>query len=932
MRERINRWLRLGAAGLFWSWHAVYLALLAFGLVPYALVPLLESWIAGRSPLGFVLTVCALCLLPVGSAWLGWRWRADPGRLFRLFYGALGPLVALLFFRLIFLREVGGAAAWMLAWAGAGGVYYAASLARPLAAGASASARGARLVGGAALLGVGLWAGLMMSFYALPLVGTIAQAGWQIAGELLHFDWIMPLLEGLGELLRELWAEGPRVIWFFFLGSLVGLTFAYTMTLAAGLPLAMTALYIDAWRRAFRSFAGAAGASAALAVTGAVLAAGGLGFGAVSEQPQARAFELLEAPPADDDARRALLAQEAEIREGLTNAYLASWRYIGATADARHIESIWRESLGVREATWLSDLYAWAARPLLYDGEDMSADRERARAAYAAFFDASIQELERQAVLDALRATYDTAQVEAGLLDAGERVVRLARQDVSVDSAGDLAEVTVHEVYANQTLDRQEIYYTFSLPRSAAVTGLWLGESPDRGEAFAYTVAPRGAAQEVYRAERARRVDPALLEQVGPQQYRLRAFPIPAKPSRYEEAAPMHLWLTYATPARGGAWPTPALLEARNIYWDEDTERTLGGAPAPPTEGWFAPLIEADAAAPRAHVADLGDGLWVHAEPVADERRAPAAGRRMAVALDRSYSMASRAGEVADALRFLREHVAPQSEVDLYLMSAPARGAAPERVDLAGFDASGAVWFGGQDLYGLIEDAHAASRGAGPYDLMIVLTDGGGDRLATDREPFEVGAPLWLVHLGGDMPAVYDDATLEMVQASGGGVAATAQEAQRRDALVAASSRPGVIDVADGYVWSLLPGAPAAASEPAFASLGARQLVNLMTREMNTGRLEDLDALHAVAARHHVVTAWSSMIVLVDERQREALRRASEAADRFEREVETGEEEIAGAEGLKSLTATPEPEEWALILAALCVAAAGARRREFASS
>jgi hypothetical protein len=65
------------------------------------------------------------------------------------------------------------------------------------------------------------------------------------------------------------------------------------------------------------------------------------------------------------------------------------------------------------------------------------------------------------------------------------------------------------------------VYY-FSLPESAVITGVWLGDSPDRNQRYEYTVAPRGAAQAVYRNEVRRNMDPALVEQIGPRQYRLR--------------------------------------------------------------------------------------------------------------------------------------------------------------------------------------------------------------------------------------------------------------------------------------------------------------------------------------------------------------------------------------------------------------------------
>lgn len=60
----------------------------------------------------------------------------------------------------------------------------------------------------------------------------------------------------------------------------------------------------------------------------------------------------------------------------------------------------------------------------------------------------------------------------------------------------------------------------------AVLTGVWLGNSPDPNARFPFQVAPRGAAQAVYRNETRVIRDPALLEQIGPRQYRLRIFPI----------------------------------------------------------------------------------------------------------------------------------------------------------------------------------------------------------------------------------------------------------------------------------------------------------------------------------------------------------------------------------------------------------------------
>jgi putative PEP-CTERM system integral membrane protein len=122
------------------------------------------------------------------------------------------------------------------------------------------------------------------------------------------------------------------------------------------------------------------------------------------------------------------------------------------------------------------------------------------------------------------------------------------------------------------------------LPESAVITGLWLGDTNKLGDRFPFVVAPRGAAQQVYNDQVRQRVDPALLEQVGPRQYRLRAFPIPVRstPRRGESPQPqeMHLWLTYKVMQQQAGWALPQLAEKRNIFWNDDTKRTYNGQEA----------------------------------------------------------------------------------------------------------------------------------------------------------------------------------------------------------------------------------------------------------------------------------------------------------------------------------------------------------------
>jgi hypothetical protein len=79
----------------------------------------------------------------------------------------------------------------------------------------------------------------------------------------------------------------------------------------------------------------------------------------------------------------------------------------------------------------------------------------------------------------------------------------------------------------------------------------------------------------------------------------------------------------------------------------------------------------------------------------------------------------------------------------------------------------------------------------------------------------------------------------------------------------------------------------------------------------NIDQIDTLDHLHAIATEHGVVTPYSSMIVLVQERQQELLDKLEARGDRFLREYE----EVGETEAQNALTVTgvPEPEEWLLL-------------------
>ncbi len=76
---------------------------------------------------------------------------------------------------------------------------------------------------------------------------------------------------------------------------------------------------------------------------------------------------------------------------------------------------------------------------------------------------------------------------------------------------------------------------------------------------------------------------------------------------------------------------------------------------------------------------------------------------------------------------------------------------------------------------------------------------------------------------------------------------------------------------------------------------------------MNLETLDELDAIHAIAKTYKIVTPYSSMIVLVNDEQREALRLAEVATDRFNRKVEDGKENLTAPNNPLNSVTVPEP-------------------------
>lgn len=954
MTELVSKksWKEWAAVRLFWSWNVIYLSFMVFGFAPRILPETIASVRSGLIPLVYFLDALVLSLIPVGVVLLGLTLlRRSPERLFALGYVVEGPLMLILAVRFFIIRQATASFNVLMGIAIVGMAAFLWSLLDQDGDFRSSRPRyrwvpTLRLFGLTFMLLTSLYAAVWIAFYAAPMIAFIFQ---QIGYMLTH---LAQFFRDFGQFLRGFFSGGWVWLPFALLGFALLL---YTMTLFVLTPIAVPVLSVRAW---LRSLADQPGGQPVwiprMAVFSALVLSIAL-FTTANQQPQKNAFALLQRQPASLEAARDLLAQEKTIRAGLLNAYLAPFRYSSALGEVSHIRWIYEDIMNLSRgsAVKVQKLYESIALPLLYQPvhaqtgdnlvDNLAFQREPDEAAglYQHFFDVPIAVAERDEIVRAARSTWSSDQAEQAWQAVDEREVHLARQEVTITEHGDWAEVELYEVYENRTRTQQEVIYYFNLPETAVITGLWLGSTADREARMAFQVAPRGAAQAVYRNEVRRQVDPALLEQIGPRQYRLRAYPVPAMTVTWNEsrtaqvdqtAPPLHLWMTYTTLAVDGAWPLPNLAYCRNVYWDDFTERLINGSPALAKDGLWIPstsIIPA-AAAPASHRFDFPDGQSVLAQP-AGSSSTPAlpADVRLAVVLDRSKSMEAHAADVTSAIAAIQSAAGGAARIDVYLTSSQFRGQKPEMVSLADFDPQTVLYFGGQNPAELIAQFEQVQSGRA-YDAVIVLTDDTAYELgASELDVAIPDAPLWMVHLGEKIPLGYDDKTLDAIQASGGGTEGNIVHALNRIAIALenrAAPGPMTQDLVDGYLWTVLPTSeiqekPTRGGDRSDAPLLARQLI--LAEQRRSGgeikQLQTLDALHTLAQQYGIVTPYSSMIVLVNARQESILEHLEDQEDRYERELEDLKNTTPTTQ--VPLSGVPEPEEWLLLsLVALMVA------------
>lgn len=898
-----TKWLKWCGWLVYFIWHLIYVIVAVALILPYVTLPVINSVRIDAAPYHYAAYTSIVVALPFFSLLLVFfRFRKDVAAALKLFYGVELPLMLLLLLRVFLFRDAQFAAQLALFHIGIGIAGYFAMLWYP-ANPADKAGKYLDITLSTIVALVGVYLGLLLGISFFPTACFMLEGLWQ---NLLNIDWSV-----LADFLKHL-VSNP-------LSTLSVVLFFITAVFFFTTPLVLIFSYLHQFFLRFR-----ATSPLMIAVVLLVVAFESLVFTMISKQPQLEAFNLTEETPVDPYGQRLLVKKAGSIKKGLLNAYLAPYRFVSTTGTSRSLKKSYTEIFGEKSiiADFAQNVFTTLASPFLYQGEDFEKDKKLAADRYSQFFDTPIEKGERETILAAVKATWENEENQAGLMNAASHYVYLKEQSIKVTEHDDLATVTITQSLENQTYRPQEVLFHFSLPEDAVITGLWMSDDIGNPEKFPHVVSPRGAAQSVYKAEVSRRIDPALLEKVGPLQYRLRAFPIPArvvetgkKQNRYSDTfrdytvAPVSVQFQYLVSIDDqGCWPLPELLEKRNVYWDRKTVRSF----EPESQKDWLPtaLKPSQPKVPKIHTAVVNNKV-IRAVPRDARQPASILPGPIAVLIDGSFSMNRVQLRLLEQLEWLQG-----AGIDHELFFCRERC---EKIEI--HDLDDLVHFGDSQLLKQLSDWNDNQKtDTKDYSSVFVLTDAGSYELSPDKEKtlHSPAKPLWLIHLSEKLPYAYDDAVIDAVNDSDGGIARTLSEAVEmfswKQQTGQTVNEDQLIEVSKKFFWYLADETTAEPDLTGFATMAAGHLIERLAANSDKNRLKELDRIHAIARQYDIVSFYSSMLVLVEDRQRELLEKAEARDDRFEREIETGAENLTKPMDPFAVPGVPEPEEWALLL------------------
>jgi putative PEP-CTERM system integral membrane protein len=604
-----------------------------------------------------------------------------------------------------------------------------------------------------------------------------------------------------------------------------------------------------------------------------------------------------------------LVPHEGEIKRAFEDITNIRSRYLMAKSDNYFKDAYTYIGFGNFASEMIQQAFTTIAYPLVYQG---SLDRNQE--AYNNFeyvFGKTLTQ--NQYYYDYYQPTYEY------------KAVNLVGRTISAktDYNNLLATITFEEEYKNTTYQNQEVIYEFSLPADSVVTELKLGADLE----FGGVIAPKNAATQTYEAELRRRRDPALLEQTGPNQYRLRVFPIPPLSDMTTlNGRDQKVQFKYVTSLTQSGYPLPVFSKKQNLndsdaiikvlidgtvaekrtnnenfVYNSSLDKTIKdlctNKSIITTHNQFgsidAYLIPNIVNINSENYSCDGNGLNL-AKSVK--------GMKIALLFDVSYIEAGKnvleeriinVQEVMALQASGESNLAANNSIDVYkfndLVSEPIKLTENNNGDVLGFTFNMSSYFGTSD------PEKAINQLRGNYDFAIIITPGTKDSPFKQSLSLRKDFPVYIVH-EEKIPPYVIKATSELIQ-SGGSTFTNFNEALNFAILTKLHESKdnkeflspgawfsyylpinnGLFDIQNISSFLIDNNDPALAL---FAKAYLNEKMQRKSGELNS-QVDYLDQITAFAQKNSLTTPYSSFIALVNVQQKSLLESLSLNLDRY---------------------------------------------------
>lgn len=487
--------------------------------------------------------------------------------------------------------------------------------------------------------------------------------------------------------------------------------------------------------------------------------------------------------------------------------------------------------------------------------------------------------------------------------------------NINTDYQDVLATITVEEELKNTSWGDQEVVYEFSLPNDAVITDLKLGPNLE----FNGVIAPRGAASKVYQQQLNVRRDPALLEQTGPRQYRLRVFPVSGTNTKLPN---QKVQFTYIASITSRGYPLPSYSFKRNVntenskaYYfvnnsaissDINAEFITASYPGDlcripgpiisrtSNDTIFASLI------PLNNVPELAGVNFSCDNKTGLNLSKTITGTSIALLYDTSYE--NKDNRFFDDLRefmHANKSLIENNQIDYFLFNDDL--SLSRRMDENWLNQPlDITYFGKSNMKKALDEFK------GSYDLVIIAPGNGIPPIdiKNDKIGINQSTPVYVVYYDNKIPA-YSNAFSDFILNSGGDVVSSFEEALTQYALATKLRLSGTLKFPTfGPYWAVSLAGPGIMTWQNFYSNPNPKLLdaswdNPLTYIVNKSYLTNIikyskgldrniststafiDKLNIFAINSHIVSPYSSLIALVNQTQQAALENASNQTDRY---------------------------------------------------